>query len=58
MKHIAFVEKRLRPWSIAERAEENIDGIRVPSVQAAGFNLVLWRWNIEGTTGRVARSAS
>ncbi len=54
-KYIAFVEKRAPPtWSIAERLlRENVDGIRVPSVQAAGFNLVLWRWNIEGTT-RVA----
>lgn len=51
-KHLAFVEKRGPPtWSLAERLlAESIDGIRVPSVQAAGFNLVLWRWNSEGTT--------
>jgi RES domain-containing protein len=48
-KHVAFVEKREPPtWSLAKRLlKENIDGIRVPSVQAAGSNLVLWRWNIE-----------
>lgn len=51
-KHIAFIEKRAPPsWSIVERlAKMDVDGIRVPSVQAAGFNLVLWRWNTEGTT--------
>jgi RES domain-containing protein len=49
-KHTAFVEKRLPlTWSIAERLSKmDADGIRAPSVQAAGFNLVLWRWNIEG----------
>lgn len=49
-KYIAFVEKRApATWSIAERLTNlGVDGIRVPSVQAAGFNLVLWRWNIEG----------
>jgi RES domain-containing protein len=51
-KHIAFVEKRAPPtWSIAEGLMKmDVEGIRVPSVQAVGFNLVLWRWNIEGTT--------
>lgn len=49
-KHIAFVEKRApATWSLCERLlSEKIDGVRVPSVQAAGSNLVLWRWNIEG----------
>jgi RES domain-containing protein len=49
-KHIAFIEKRPPPtWSIAERLMKmDVDGVRAPSVQAAGFNLVLWRWNIEG----------
>lgn len=54
-KHIAFVEKRSPPtWSMAMRLLlEDIDGIRAPSVQAPGFNLVLWRWNAEGAA-RVA----
>lgn len=49
-KHVAFVEKRApSTWSLAERLlAENVDGIRVPSIQAAGFNLVLWHWNVEG----------
>lgn len=49
-KHVAFVEKRSPlTWSLCEQLlAENINGIRVPSVQAAGFNLVLWRWNVEG----------
>lgn len=55
-KHVAFVEKRPPPtWSLCDLLlRENIDGIRVPSVQAVGFNLVLWRWNVEGAATVVA----
>jgi RES domain-containing protein len=51
-KQIAFVERRAPPsWALAKRLlAQDIDGVRVPSVQASGFNLVLWRWNIEGAT--------
>ena len=51
-KQIAFVERRASPsWALAKRLlAQNIDGVRVPSDQASGFNLVLWRWNIEGAT--------
>lgn len=54
-KHIAVVEKR-RPgsWDLAARLiEGGIIGIRVPSAQASGANLVLWRWN-DGTHCSVA----
>lgn len=49
-KHIAFVEKHSPPtWLLAERLRgEGVHGIRVPSVQATGANLVLWLWNVEG----------
>jgi RES domain-containing protein len=55
-KHIAFVEKRLPPtWPLAERLlQEGIDGARVPSAQAIGLNLVLWRWNVERAARVVA----
>ena len=55
-KQIAFVERRTPvTWSMAERLlADGIDGIRVPSVQATGFNLVLWRWNVEGAARVVA----
>jgi RES domain-containing protein len=55
-KQIAFVEKRSpATWPLAERLlAENFDGIRVPSVQATGFNLVLWRWNVERAARVVA----
>ncbi|SRR5579883_2274240 len=55
-KQIAFVEKRSPPtWSLAERLlPESFDGLRVPSVQASGFNLVLWRWNVPGAARVVA----
>jgi RES domain-containing protein len=54
-KQIALVEKR-RPssWDLAVRLnDQGIVGIRVPSVQAHGANLVLWRWNA-GPECRVA----
>lgn len=49
-KQVAFVEKRTPlTWTLVERLlAENVAGIRVPSVQATGFNLVLWRWNVSG----------
>ena len=49
-QHVAFVEKRKPPtWTLVERLlAQNVDGIRVASVQVTGLNLVLWRWNVEG----------
>lgn len=49
-KQIAFVEKRAPPtWSLAKRLiAQDMDGLRAPSAQARGFNLILWRWNAEG----------
>jgi len=49
-KHVAFVEKGTPPtWVVVERLRaQEVFGIRAPSVQASGFNLVLWRWNIVG----------
>ena len=46
-KHIRDVEQR-RPSSwdfVAAVASRGWHGLRVPSVQAPGTNLVLWRWN-------------
>lgn len=49
-KQIAFVEKREPPtWLLAKRLiAQGVEGIRAPSAQAAGYNIVLWRWNVEG----------
>lgn len=36
-------------WDLArEAAAAGLQGCRVPSVQAKGINLVLWRWGIKG----------
>ena len=46
-KHVRDVERR-RPtcWDfVAAVASRGSHGLRVPSVQASGTNLVLWRWN-------------
>lgn len=55
-QHIAFVEKKTpRMWRVAKRLiSEDVDAVRVPSAQAAGCNLVLWRWNVEGAAKVVA----
>lgn len=55
-KQLAFVEKREPPtWSLVERlCAAGVDGVRVPSAQAQGFNLVLWRWNLKGAASVVA----
>lgn len=48
-KHVRDVERR-RPtsWDFSAAAFANRwHGLRVPSVQATGWNLVLWRWNTE-----------
>jgi RES domain-containing protein len=46
-KQIALVERRRPPsWALAERLiAEGVRGVRVPSAQARGVNLVLWRWD-------------
>lgn len=46
-QEIAFVRKARPPsWSLMARLRaEGAAGVRVPSVQLAGVNLVLWRWN-------------
>jgi len=46
-RRIAFVDKARPPtWDIARRLHDSgAAGVLVPSVQAAGSNLVLWRWN-------------
>jgi RES domain-containing protein len=46
-KQIALVEHRRPPsWALAERLlAEGARGLRVPSAQARGVNLVLWRWD-------------
>jgi len=51
-KHVAFVEKRTPPtWALAERLiSMGVDGVRVPSAIAAGFNLVFWGWNRGSST--------
>lgn len=58
-QHVAFVEKRKPPaWALAEHLlAENINGIRVASVQATRHNLVLWRWNVEGAARVLALDA-
>jgi RES domain-containing protein len=55
-KQIAFIEKRSpSTWSLCERlVSKGLHGIRVPSVQAVGSNLVLWRWNTENAASVVA----
>lgn len=57
-KTIARIEKRRPPtWSLAARlVAANVDGARVPSVRhPGGVNLVLWRWNGEGTARVLVR---
>ena len=46
-KHIRDVERRRPPcWDFVVAATTaGWQGLRVPSVQASGMNLVLWRWN-------------
>jgi len=46
-KHMRDVERRRPPcWDfVAVVAAGGWHGLRVPSVQASGTNLVLWRWN-------------
>jgi RES domain-containing protein len=47
-KRVALIEKKEpATWAIARRLLDSgmVAGIRAPSVQAAGVNLVLWRWN-------------
>jgi RES domain-containing protein len=50
-KQIALIERRSPPtWDLARRLREaGAAGVRVPSAQAAGINLVLWRWNDDAT---------
>jgi RES domain-containing protein len=46
-KRIALIDKQ-QPvtWTVARRLfDAGAAGVRAPSVQAAGINLVLWRWN-------------
>ena len=54
-KHVRDIESdRPSCWdSAAAVATGGWDGLRVPSVQAPGTNLVLWRWN--GRDGPVLR---
>ncbi len=50
-KHTRDIERR-RPscWDfVAATAAAGCHGLRVPSVQAPGTNLVLWRWNDRGS---------
>ncbi len=46
-KHVRDVERQRPPcWDfVAAVAAGGWQGLRVPSVQASGTNLVLWRWN-------------
>ena len=39
-------------WALAQRLmRKGVDGIRVPSAQVSGTNIVIWRWNAgTGTT--------
>ncbi len=55
-QQLAFVEEREPPtWSLVARLRlGGADGVRVPSIQAQGFNLALWRWNEEGEAKVVA----
>lgn len=49
-KHFRDVEQRRPPsWDfVAAVASRGWFGLRAPSVQASGTNLVLWRWNDTG----------
>lgn len=49
-KQLVFIEKREPPgWPLAERLiAEGAHGLRAPSIQTNGFNLILWRWNTDG----------
>ncbi|WP_363351970.1 RES domain-containing protein [Methylocystis echinoides] len=55
-QQIAFVEKREPPtWSLVARLRAaHVAGVRAPSAQAPGFNLVLWTWNVDGAARVVA----
>lgn len=46
-KHLRDVERQRPPcWDfVAAATTAGWQGLRVPSVQASGTNLVLWRWN-------------
>jgi RES domain-containing protein len=50
-KHMRDIEARRPPgWDFAKAAHlAGWHGLRVPSVQAPGSNLVVWRWNEENT---------
>ena len=52
-KYIRDVERRRPPCRdfVAAVASRGWHGWRVPSVQASGTNLVLWRWNEAGAPG-------
>ena len=49
-KYMRDVERRRPPcWDfVAAAASRGLHGLRVPSVQASGTNLELWRWNEAG----------
>jgi RES domain-containing protein len=51
-KHIAYIEKGRPPgWDISRSlVATGADGVRVPSAQIDGVNVVLWRWNEQGAT--------
>ena len=55
-KRIAYIEKGRPPgWEISRSlAAAGADGVRVPSAQIEGVNIVLWRWNDLSTTNLVA----
>jgi len=51
-KHLAYIERGQPPgWEISRSlAAAGADGLRVPSAQIDGVNIVLWRWNEQSTT--------